>query len=394
MIIKYVIIILIMFYHKYLKYKKKYLDLKLKGGADGVCVCGRPIYGRHCGDKCCKTCTGSKGPHTPECEKLQEKIEREKSKLNTSYLILEITEYEEKNDFLERKNDSFFNGSIIFIASFDHREGFDFWNNDIWYKENLLRQITDLEKYKEIFGEYNYLRAKIQFDGGTTSFIVSMADINYNIIDIKKFSNEITERIKKYINEILKKWINEIPKGGIQNDMYWKNNGKLKIDALNKEVTKGNPIDTIIRLSPKLEEGIRISMALELKDLYDNQFNIILDKKINAYLRLLIFTIPKSDNLRDIIFRKFSEGYQDIRAHITSPQNKKEKEILFHTAEEKKDVTAEWDLFIRGIEEFGENVKKDYKYIKVETIKKLQFEGSEFKDQDIYVLFTPKMIVG
>jgi len=67
---------------------------------------------------------------------------------------------------------------------------------------------------------------------------------------------------------------------------------------------------------------------------------------------------------------------------------------LFHTAEEKKDVTAEWDLFIRGIEEFGENVKKDYNYIKVETIEKPQFEGSEFNDQDIYVLFTPKMIEG
>jgi len=390
MIIKYVIIILIMFYHKYLKYKKKYLDLKLKGGADGVCVCGRPIYGRHCGDKCCKTCTGSERPHTPECEKLQEKIEREKSKLNTSYLILEITEYEEKNDFLEEKNDSFFNGSIIFIASFDHREGIDFSNDYITYKEKLLHQYTDLEHYTEIFGLSNYLRAKIQFDGGTTSFIVRMAAIKGKIIDDKiinigKFSNEITE--------IIGNWITGIPKEVIQNVMYWENNGKLKIDAL-KEVTKGIPIDTIIRLSPKLEEGIRISMALELKDLYDNQFNIILDKKINAYLRLLIFTIPKSDNLRDIIFRKFSEGYQDIRAHITSPQNKKEKEILFHTAEEKKDVTAEWDLFIRGIEEFGENVKKDYKYIKVETIKKLQFEGREFNDQDIYVLFTPKMIEG
>jgi len=384
MIIKYVIIILIMFYHKYLKYKKKYLDLKLKGGADGHCECGRPIYGRHCGDKCCKTCTGSERPHTPECDKLQEKIEREKSKLNTSYLILEITEYEEINDFLERKNDSFFKGSIIFIASFDHREGIDFSNKYI-YKEKLLRQITELKKYKEIFGDYNYLRAKIQFDGGTTSFIVSMADIKDNI-DIKNFSNEITERIKNFIKEISNR--------GIQNGMYWENNGKLKIDALNKEVEKGNPIEKIIQLSPKLEEGIRISMALELTDLYDKQFITKRDKKINAYLRLLIFTIPKSDNLCNIIFRKFSEGYQDIRAHITSPQNEKEKGIFFHTAEEKKDVTAEWDLFIRGIEKFGENVKKDYNYIKVKTIKKPQFGGVEFNDQDIYVSFTPKMIEG
>jgi len=73
---------------------------------------------------------------------------------------------------------------------------------------------------------------------------------------------------------------------------------------------------------------------------------------------------------------------------------KKKKEFFFTQLRKKKDVTAEWDLFIRGIEEFGENVKKDYKYIKVETIKKLQFEGREFNDQDIYVLFTPKMIEG
>jgi hypothetical protein len=61
-----------MYKEKYLKYKKKYLDLKrLQKGGNGKCInnCGRLAYLHY--KKCCLACNDQNGPHTQDCNARQ-----------------------------------------------------------------------------------------------------------------------------------------------------------------------------------------------------------------------------------------------------------------------------------------------------------------------------------
>jgi len=214
-----------MFYNKYLKYKKKYLDLKLKGGADRVCKCGRTIYGRHCGDKCCESCTNKKEDvHTPECEKNQEKKVR---------LTLKIKDYENNDGTsITEVADSNLNGSYIFIAEINYVET-DKNKDDI----QNLKMLKDDEGILETD---TFLVAKFeQSDGGL--YITDIKKyIETKSLDIKNFYNKMTNEIKEYSKNISIKSIKLADKLA---------DNKLRVQGAKNEVDG----EKIITLTPSLD---------------------------------------------------------------------------------------------------------------------------------------------
>jgi len=199
------------------------LDLKLKGGADRVCKCRRTIYGRHCGDKCCESCTNKKEDvHTPECEKNQEKTVR---------LTLKIKDYENNDGTsITEVADSNLNGSYIFIAEINYVE-----------TDKNKDDIQKLKTWKDYQGILN------------TDLVVTFQTLNGEVditnitkygetekLNIENFYNEMINKIKAYSTNISIKFIKLVDK--LADD-------KLRVQGAKNEV--------------KGEKNIRLTISLD-----------------------------------------------------------------------------------------------------------------------------------
>jgi len=180
-----------MFYNKYLKYKKKYLDLKLKGGDDGVCECGSKIYGRHCGYTKCDVCTSKEGSHIAETKK---GIGEAKSESIFKYLMFEIQEYNCKDTFPLKISNSEVKGLMIFICMIIYYGKIDF--NE--YEKGLLTSIYECNK---IFALETCLVANIAIEGEKKYIRYMKYYGEKEEINISDFCHELFSCITVYTEE-------------------------------------------------------------------------------------------------------------------------------------------------------------------------------------------------